>query len=56
MANLTKHSFPRMTVAECVASSTPATKNIEDIVTLVNELVISAKVSFSTETGSDNLR
>ena len=38
-----------------VASSTPATKNIEDIV--VNNLFISAKkVSFSIETGSDNLR
>ena len=36
VANLTKHSFARMNVAEFVASSTPAAKNIDNVV--VNEL------------------
>ena len=53
-SNLAEHSFARMNVAGFVASSTPATKNIED--TVVNNLFIPAKVSFSTETSLDNLR
>ena len=52
-SNLAEHSFARMNVAGFVASSTQATKNIQDIV--VNNLFISAKVSFSTETSLDNL-
>ena len=54
VGNLAKHSFARMNVAEFVASSTPATKNIKDIV--VHSLFTSAKkVLFSTEASLDNI-
>ena len=42
-------------IAEFVASSTPATKNIEDIV-VHNPFISAKKVSFSTEASLDNLR
>ena len=45
-----------MNVAEFVASqSTPATKNVENMVVTDNLFISTKKVSFSTETCSDNL-